>query len=510
MEDRAPVSITQSAFWLVLAKTAAFAFSFIVPLFLVRHMSQTEFGLYKQTFLAVNTAITLFPLGFAMSAFYFLPQESSRRNAVVLNILLFYVFIGLAAFAALAARPEIIATVFNASDLTEYAPLIGAVIAVWVTGSFLEFIAIANGEAKLASAFLLGAHFSRAVVFGVAAFFFTSLAALLYAALIHGVVQTAVTVFYLHHRFPEFWRRFDATMMRAQLVYAVPLGLVGVLYYLQTDLHHYFVSNAFGPEGYAIYAVGCFELPLLGILIESVRAVVIARVGALRHENNTREIVRLCAGMIRTLAAAFFPAYALFLVTGREFIAFLFTPRYLDSWPIFAVNITLIPLMVFGSPTDPVFRAYPEHRFFLLATRCFTFLVLLFALWFGISRFQMLGAVSAIVAVNLLEEIIFGAKVVQILKPSWRDLTALRDVGKLALATAAAGAVAALAREIVADRHPFAVLAICGAAFTAIYVALIFLLKVPTPDELHALRKGAERLRLPALWKKLADSAAGG
>jgi len=74
-------SLTQRAIWLIAAKTLAFASSILLPVILVRQMSLTEFGLYKQAFLITGSVITIFPLGFAMSAFYFLPRAMaySRR-----------------------------------------------------------------------------------------------------------------------------------------------------------------------------------------------------------------------------------------------------------------------------------------------------------------------------------------------------------------------------------------------------------------------------------------------
>ena len=68
-------SLTTQAFWLLAAKTAGFALTTALPLVLVRSLSQLEFGVYKQAFLIVGTAVTVLPLGFGMSAFYFLPRD---------------------------------------------------------------------------------------------------------------------------------------------------------------------------------------------------------------------------------------------------------------------------------------------------------------------------------------------------------------------------------------------------------------------------------------------------
>jgi len=84
------------------AKTVAYAFNFALPLVLVRRLNQHEYGLYKQVFLIVGTAVITLPVGFGMSAYYFLPREEARGR-VVLNILLFYLRIA----ATLALEPPI-------------------------------------------------------------------------------------------------------------------------------------------------------------------------------------------------------------------------------------------------------------------------------------------------------------------------------------------------------------------------------------------------------------------
>src|SRR5205085_6636537 len=86
-------SLTTRAAWLMLARTLAFALSFALPLLLVRRLSQTDLGLYRQVFLVVASATNILPLGFHMSAFYFLPRERERQGQIVLNITLFFALV---------------------------------------------------------------------------------------------------------------------------------------------------------------------------------------------------------------------------------------------------------------------------------------------------------------------------------------------------------------------------------------------------------------------------------
>src|ERR1700759_3705768 len=84
---------TQSA-WLLTAKVVGFAFSFVLPLVIVRYLDQEHVGNYRQAFLVITNAVIILPLGFSMSAYYFLARERERRGAAILNILLFNFVLG--------------------------------------------------------------------------------------------------------------------------------------------------------------------------------------------------------------------------------------------------------------------------------------------------------------------------------------------------------------------------------------------------------------------------------
>ena len=114
--DKISLSLTARALWLLIAKILAFAFSIALPLLLVRRLSQEEFGLYKQAFLVVGSAITLLPLGFQMSAFYFLPREKDRQGQIVLNILLFHLVMASLGALVLLLFPRLLG---SASDCAE-------------------------------------------------------------------------------------------------------------------------------------------------------------------------------------------------------------------------------------------------------------------------------------------------------------------------------------------------------------------------------------------------------
>lgn len=463
-------SLTWRVSWLTFAKTVGFVFSIALPLLLVRRMDREQYGIYKQAFLIVTTAMTVLPLGVPMSAFYFLARESARRRETVLNIVLFHVAVGALACGALVLYPSVLTAVFHDTRLTRYSPWIGVTILFWITGAFLDVVAVANDEVRLASAFIIGIQASRALLFVGAVLFFGTLRSLLAAAILHGLVQTLVLVCYLHSRFGGFWRAFHWPGLRDQLSYAIPLGAAGLLMIVQTDLHNYFVSNHFGPARFAVYSVGTLQLPLMGLIWEATNSVLITRVSALQKRNESREIVLLVARAARKLAVVYFPVYVFLMVAGREFIKVLFTARFADSWPIFAVNLTLLPLGIVL--LDPLYRAFEHERYFLLRLRLVLAAALILSLWFFTTRLGLLGVIGLVIAVAACERAVMATHFCRLLGVTARDLVLVRDIGRLAIAALAAGVVAGAIRWLLATRGDLAVLAGCAAVFSVVYLPL--------------------------------------
>ena len=494
-------SLTARAAWLMLARTLAFACSFALPLLLVRRLSREDLGVYRQVFLLVTSAINILPLGFHMSAFYFLPRERERQGQVVLNITLVFALVAAIAALALYFRPTLLVALFGSGELVPLAPLVALLLFLWVGTSHLEYLALANQEVRVATALIIALQVTRAILMLSAALTFGTVRALLWAAIAQGLLQAVALIVYLQVRFKPLARGFDFALLGRQLSYALPLGLAGLLYAMQIDVHNYFVSHSFGAAAFAVYSTGCFNLPLIHILSDSAGAVMIPRVNVLQKENRPREIIELTANMMRKLALVYFALYALLLVSAREFILFLFTAKYLASLPVFVVNLTMILIYLLANATDPIMRAYAEHRFFLLRLRAVLLVVMLAALWFGTARLGLVGVITLVVCFNFTERAVVLVKAARIVGFHARDLVLLKDVGKLAIAAALAAAATWLVRTLVAGLSPFFVLAICGSVFASVYALAVLALRIVRPEERAALSQWLARL--PRVGRRL-------
>jgi len=488
--QRAP-SNTEGAAMILFGRTVAFAIAVALPILLARKLTPGALGLYKQVFLVVNTAMNVVPLGFGMNVYYFLPRERERRGPVVFNTILILCAAGLLAGLAVTLWPAILSLVSKEPEIRRYAAWIGATIILWIPCTLVEILPIANQELKLAMTVSIVAQILRTGLFLTAAILWGTVESLIWAAIAYGVFVVGVFLYYLALRFPRFWRHIDFHLLGEQLSYATPLGLMGMVWYFQSDLHNYFVSNQFGAAAFAVYSIGCFQLPLVQLLSEATSSVLISQMAALQRDNQTDQILYLALRSMRKLAAVMFPVYAFLMVVGPQFIEFLFSDRYLASWPIFRINLTLLPLGVLMF--DPIVRAYAEYRYLLLKIKLAFFVALLAALWWATPRFGMIGAISSVMIIGVADRAvqtwIFG----RVLRFGRRHWPLLMAPTKLALSAAAAAALAAAVRLPLLGSRPVVVLLACGTVFTLAYLAFVKMFGVAEPNEIQFLAQALLR-----------------
>lgn len=430
-ETRPKSSLKSQGAWLLFAKVVGFAISFVLPLLIVRYLTQENFGLYRQAFQFIMNAVAILPIGFSMSAFYFLNRESANRKSAVFNILLFNFVVGGLACLALYLYPQFVGNIYQSAEMTELAPKMGVVIWLWIFSAFLEVVVIANQEARLAMIFIILAQFTKTALMAAAVIIFTTVESFMYAAMIQAAFQTSILLVYLHKRFPYFWKTFSWSFFKEQAFYALPFGFAGILWTLQTDIHTYFVGYRFSEVQYAIYSVGVFQLPLLVMLVESVGAVLISRMSELQSRNEKREIVTLTVRAMQKLSFFYFPAYAFMLITSYTFITTLYTDKFAASVSIFVINLTLLPFDIWV--IDPIIRAYKEFGRFLMVLRIFILAGLVTALWFGIQHFDLNGMIAIVIITSLVERFISTTVLLRKLEVKFKDLRLMKGIGQTAI-----------------------------------------------------------------------------
>jgi O-antigen/teichoic acid export membrane protein len=430
-------SLTSQSIWLMFAKLVGFALSFILPLLVFRILTKSDVGIYQQIFVVITFVSTIIPFGISMSAYYFLSREHEKRPFYIFNILLFNFIVGGIACLVLNLYPQILFNIFEEVEMMRFAPQIGVVIWLWIFSTFLEVVAIANQEARLATVFIIFSQLTKMLFMVSAVLIFGTVGAMLNAATVQVILQTIVLFVYLNSRFPNFWRSFDKQLFVSQLKYALPFGFAGILWTLQTEAHNFFIGHRFSSEEFAIYRAGCFELPLLILFYESISSVMIPRMSELQSKGDTREMIELTARAMEKLSLFYFPTFVFFTITAYTLMTTLFTKSFAESASIFAINITLLPFYILI--TDPIVRSFESLGRFILKVRIFIVIALLITLWYGIQHFDLRGMIAVVVVTSLFDRFISVAKVWKTVGVKMADIYLLKNIGRIAIIAIIAG-----------------------------------------------------------------------
>ena len=471
-----PPRLAIQAFWLTASKFVGVVLNVGLPILLVRVLSQSQYGLYKQAFLVVGTAQSIANLGVGLSAFYYLPRHPEKGGQIALNILIYNFFAGLIPLLIAVFYPQIL-DIFKSRELQSFAILLGVLSLITLTSSLLTLIPTALQDVKYSTIFVVGSQVVKVIISGGAALIYRSVEALLVAAVITQILSTIVLFWYLHKRFGRFWGHVDWSFFREQLAYAIPIGAYGSLWVVQRYMDNYFVGHYYGPSDFAIYSVGWVDFALFSLVLESIAAVMVVRVSALQHQDLKEEIRRLSASAVNRLAALQFPTCALLLVAGHDLIVLLYTKRYERSVPIFSVAILLLALNSFL--IEPVIRAYIGLRKFILLTRVAILTCLFFALTPVIHHFGMLGAAVAAVAAQVVERIVMGWKVARTIEMTAKDLPLYTDLAKVTGLTVVAGLAAYAVRNLIGPHLLIPRIAAVCASVAAIYLPGMYLFRLP-------------------------------
>jgi O-antigen/teichoic acid export membrane protein len=330
---------------------------------------------------------------------------------------------------------------------------------------------------------------------------FSTVQSLLYAAILQSILQILILLVYLTRRFGNFWFAFDFNFFLKHMRYAFPIGFAGLIWILQGDLHNYFVSYRFGAEQFAIYAYGCFQIPLIAILREAVASVLIPKMSELEVKGDKAEMIRLTFRAIQKLSFFYFPLYVFLFLTADTFIKTLFTERFEASIPIFLVNLTLLPFEILI--LDPIVRAYRDLGDFLLKVRIIMLAVLIVFLYLAILYLNLTGVIAIVVSMIICEKLIFSLIAAHKLGITSRDLKSLLDVFKIAMISVIAGIVLmpfyfiakdfTMSKFIAYFNSQFLAgtlfLALCMAIFSAVYLILSYYSGVIENEEKARLRE---------------------
>ena len=382
-------SVFKPAFMLMSGRAVGFIAAFAIPVVLVRVFDQTGFGTYKQLFLLYTTLYGIAQLGMAESLYYFLPSSPAQRGSFILNSLIALGLAGMFCLALLWGGAGWLAKWFHNPGLVPYVPAIGVYLLLMLMAAVFEIVMITRKHHLFAFGAYALSDLVRASLFVLPALIFHSLGAVFLGGIAFAALRLSMVGAYLRREFPH-GPVFQWGLMKRHLAYAMPFALAVSLESAQTNLHMYVVSSYFDTATFAVYSVGCLQVPLVDFLMTSTSSVMMVRMSEDLREGRRGDALELWLDTTRKLAMVFACLVGGLMVTSHQLIVLLFTQAYAASAPLFAVWTTS---MLFAAiMTDSVMRVHADTRF-LIVINVIRLAVVASAIGLFLHAFGLMGAV---------------------------------------------------------------------------------------------------------------------
>jgi O-antigen/teichoic acid export membrane protein len=444
-------SLWHSAGPLVAGRAASAAIGFALPIILARQLDATAYGTYKQVFLIANLALYSLQLGLSQSLFYFVPRagtEQERRQFIGQTQAMLFL-IALVTFGGLILATPVIADRFSNPHLDDIAVPLALLAAALVASAPFEVALTSRGRPVSSALALVASDITRIVAMLLAVRLGHGIVGLTWAAAGAACLRWVCSLFFgggLAHL------SLSRSVVKQQLAYSLPFGVAALLLYQQQQLHQVFVSARATPALFALYSIGCMQIPIVSLLYAPVSETLQVRLAALERTGETHRSGEVFSEAVDKLALIFLPLCALLIATARPGLHVLYGGRYDDAASI--LRIAVLSVAVSSLPLDGVFKARART-----GTLLWMYAIKLTVTWpllaIGYTVFGLEGAITAHVCVELLTKTGQLAVISSDLKMPISQMLGgkdmLRSLRVAVLSGAAGGLVVALMSRLLVD-----------------------------------------------------------
>lgn len=314
---------------------------------LARFLTKEDLATYRQALLSYQFVAPALTLGLPTALYYFLPRHPGRERSVIFTALLALASLGaiLALFLSTIGA-DFLAQRFNNNDLAHALRSFAAYPLAALPLSILEACLVSRERVFSLAVFNV---ISRAVLAGVL------IAACIWMPRPETLLrlQALVAACMLPAALALMWRATPPGPVRPRgdlflqlMKYGLPIGAASILGTMTLQLPAVIVSSLCTPEEFAIYSVGAFELPLVGIATGSIATVLLADMSKLIAAGRKQEALQLFGtGSIRS-AVLLLPAMAFLFVAAEPLIVLLFSQEYRDSVIPFRLYLLILPVRI--------------------------------------------------------------------------------------------------------------------------------------------------------------------
>jgi O-antigen/teichoic acid export membrane protein len=335
--------LSRQAGILSLADFLRFFIKTIIGIALARLLSPADLGTYRQLFLIYGTLAGILMLGFPQSMLYFLPKAESlaeARKVISRTLNIISILAIICALVILFSR-GFIARIFSNPSLKDLLPIYSIYPLFIFVGQMYSSIMLGLKQTHKSAWFSLFSIACDLILILGSALVFKDMAYIVWAIVFSAFIQWLWAYIGLRDLKCGFSKE-NFRGFKAQLNYTIPLGLSLLVGIMSVQLDKIMVSGFFTPQNFAVFSLGAMELPLIGILINSVNSVLLPNL----NPKDPSALGKLYRASVRKNALFIFPLTVVFFIFAQEFMVFIYGSLYASAALYFRWYLLILPLRV--------------------------------------------------------------------------------------------------------------------------------------------------------------------
>ena len=332
------------AIYLLIGRMFTMVASFIMPLVLVRFMSQSDYGVFSQFYTLYTAIYVILAFGLHTNIFYFYPTATKKdadkyiSNTTVL--LLLFGFIG----GAIMYIPPVQSALFGDSELGKH---IDFIIAAIMLATPMNIVSPLNTvrEDKWGAMLIPGVVAVMRILTVVGCTLVYNDLHELFKWLLSYQLFILVVVAIYSLRNVRF--RMDWALAKTQMAYSIPFGCAVALQLFSNYFDKFVCIKFLEPSEYAIYSVAFLSIPGITQVYDSLCQINIVNMTRSYRSGHKDEVAPQYQNFVVKTLSFSTPIILAVVIYAEEIMSFLYTDQYVTSAPFFRIySLTFLTSML--------------------------------------------------------------------------------------------------------------------------------------------------------------------
>lgn len=421
-KDQNVSSLFSRSVVLSLARLTNYVVLLLSPIFLVRVLDITTYGQYREFVLYALLAATLLAFSVGSSILYFVAREPQHSAAYIGNSVIFQFISSAIGLTVIYSLRELYTPYLS----FDFAGALVLYVFFFLNLDILESIWLATKKARLVFIYSAARTLVRTVAVICAAIYSGNILVILYTMIgIEALKFTFLLLYFL--RMGWIRASIDVALAREQLRFLAPLAIAAIVYNLNQKVGSIFVSTQLGAVALAIYSIGVYQIPIIGIVRSAVADAIFPEMVE-RNVAGGGDALKNWRHANVVLVALVLPLVVTLIVHAKPFIETLFTAQYLDAVPIFQISMLLMfrQCFEFGSPL----RAANATRDFFRGN-FYAFIINLILVALLVRAFGAAGAITSLLLAEIYLMTYLARRIMRAYGTALRDLLSWSELSKL-------------------------------------------------------------------------------